>query len=108
MRRPNDRRYNNGYDDDDDEEMDSFIDDGPADEFNDDEDTDVSKHIREIFGYDKRKYADLDDDDIEEASFAQIQKEEMRSAKIGRKEDLEDMKMELMKKKEKRKQMSRR
>jgi protein SPT2 len=103
-RRPSDRYYDD-YDDEEEEEMDDFIDDD--NNYVDDDVPDVSQHIREIFGYDKRKYADFDDDDIEESSYAQVQKEEMRSAKIGRKEDLEDMRMELMKKKEKRKQMAR-
>ncbi len=46
--------YDEDYDDEDD--MDDFIDDAPLEE-------DVSKHIREIFGYDKRKYRYIDDDD---------------------------------------------
>ena len=95
--------YSNDYDDAEsyDSSMEGFIDDDDTNEFLDD--GDVSHHIREIFGYDKRKYADMDDDDIEEASFATIEKEERRSARIGRKEDLEDIRMEMEKKKEKRK-----
>lgn len=103
-RRPSDRYYDD-YDDEDEE--DSFIDDDDNNFIDNGEVPDVSQHIREIFGYDKRKYADFDDDDIEESSYAQVQKEEMRSAKIGRKEDLEDMRMELMKKKEKRRHFDR-
>ena len=106
--RPTDRnRYYDDFDEEEDEDMDGFIDDNEDDFIDDSEVPDVSQHIREIFGYDKRKYADFDDDDIQESSFGQIQKEEQRSAKIGRKEDLEDMKMELMKKKEKRRLLNR-
>ncbi|RWS25386.1 protein SPT2-like protein, partial [Leptotrombidium deliense] len=77
--------------DEDDEEMREFIDDGDYEDVVDD---DYSKYIREIFGYDKRKYVDEDDDDIMEANFEQQQKEELRSAKIGILEDLEDMRLE--------------
>lgn len=79
------------YDDDSeyDSEMDDFIDDGPE------EDEDYSKHISEIFGYDKRKYSHLDDDvDNMESTFAQQMREEVISTKMGIREDLEDMKME--------------
>lgn len=68
-------------DDDDseyDSEMDDFIDD-------DDADQDYSKYISEIFGYDKSRYRDVDDDvDNMESSFAQQMKEEVISAKIGK------------------------
>lgn len=100
-------------DDDDseyDSELDDFIDDGP-------EEGDYSGYIKEIFGYDKSRYRDLDEDvDNMESSFAQQMKEEVISAKIGEcflifsdseaaesaffsplvgiKEDLEDMKKE--------------
>ncbi|XP_013185693.2 protein SPT2 homolog [Amyelois transitella] len=81
-----------------DSEMDDFIDDG-------DENMDYSTHIREIFGYDKSKYRDIDDDDdpMMESSFARQQREEYISKKIGIMEDLEDMKMEAMEKKRKKK-----
>ncbi|ENN80583.1 hypothetical protein HUJ04_009454 [Dendroctonus ponderosae] len=94
-------------DDDDseyDSELDDFIDDDP-------EEGDYSTYIKEIFGYDKSRYRDVDEDvDNMESSFAQQMKEEVISAKIGIKEDLEDMKKEeedkrrkaLMKKKMKR------
>ncbi|KAM3968032.1 LOW QUALITY PROTEIN: protein SPT2 homolog [Aphomia sociella] len=80
-----------------DSEMDDFIDDG-------DENMDYSRHIKEIFGYDKSKYRDLDDDDdpTMESSFARQQREEYISKKIGIMEDLEDMKLEAMEKKKKR------
>lgn len=69
-------------DDDDseyDSELDDFIDDGPI------EGEDYSSCIREIFGYDKRKYMD-DDDDVDnmESSFAQQMQEDVRSTKIGK------------------------
>ncbi|XP_028161829.1 protein SPT2 homolog [Ostrinia furnacalis] len=77
-----------------DSEMDDFIDDG-------DENLDYSRHIKEIFGYDRSKYRDMDDDDdpTMESSFARQQREEYISKKIGIMEDLEDMKMEAMEKK---------
>ncbi|XP_011201604.2 protein SPT2 homolog [Bactrocera dorsalis] len=79
-----------------DSEMDDFIDDG-------DEEEDVSSHIRAIFGYDKQKYRDLDDDDdaAMESNFAQVQREEYISKKIGIQEDLEDMKLEAIEKRRK-------
>lgn len=79
------------YDDEDedeyDSEMDDFIDDG--------DEEDVSRHIKEIFGYDKRKYSRVDDDCADmESSFAQQMREEVISTKIAIKEDLEEMKLE--------------
>uniref|UniRef100_T1JE17 Uncharacterized protein n=1 Tax=Strigamia maritima TaxID=126957 RepID=T1JE17_STRMM len=76
-------------DDEEDDEMDDFIDDGLG---NGDED--YSKHIREIFGYDKRKYSMLDDDDCIESSFSRQMQEESYSARAGLLEDLEDIKRE--------------
>lgn len=62
-----------------DSEMDDFIDDGPEGE------EDYSKYITEIFGYDKSKYRNIDDDiDNMESSFAQQMKEEVISTKIGK------------------------
>lgn len=89
------------FDDDDEEdseydsEMDDFIDD-------DLEENDYSSEIRNIFGYDKSRYRD-DDDDVDnmESSFAQQQREEFVSKKIGLMEDLEDMRMEEEEKKRK-------
>uniref|UniRef100_A0A2A4JDT7 Protein SPT2 homolog n=1 Tax=Heliothis virescens TaxID=7102 RepID=A0A2A4JDT7_HELVI len=77
-----------------DSELDDFIDDG-------DDEMDYSKHIKEIFGYDKSKYRDMDDDDdpTMESSFARQQREEYISKKIGIMEDLEDMRLEAMQKK---------
>lgn len=79
-------------DDDDEEydsEMDDFIDDEPV------EDEDYSKHIAEIFGYDKNKYSFVDDDDeCMESSFGQLEKEEKFSLIQGVMEDLEDIRKE--------------
>lgn len=78
--------------DDDDEydsEMDDFIDDGPQEE------EDYSKHIAEIFGYDKNKYRYIEDDDeCMESSFGQLEKEEKFSLISGVMEDLEDIRKE--------------
>lgn len=81
-----------------DSELDDFIDDG-------DDEMDYSKHIKEIFGYDKSKYRDMDDDDdpTMESSFARQQREEYISKKIGIMEDLEDMRLEAMQKKKSKK-----
>lgn len=60
-----------------DSELDDFIDDGDCEE-------DISLHIRNIFGYDRRRYRDQDDDDRGmESSFAQMQREEFISKKLG-------------------------
>jgi len=80
-----------------DSEMDDFIDDSDAK-------IDISAEIRNIFGYDRRKFKDEDDFDdrsMETNRFSDIMKEEARSAKIGRLEDLEDMRREEERKKRK-------
>lgn len=86
------------YDDDEDEydsDLDDFIDDGPDEE-------DYSQHIKAIFGYDKSRYRDIDEDDSGmESSFAQQMREEYVSKKIGLMEDLEDMRQEAEEKKRK-------
>lgn len=70
--------------DDDYEDYDSdindFIDDGPEEDIED-----YSKHISEIFGYDRRKYKQIDDEDdtAMESNFAQQLREEYVSSKIG-------------------------
>lgn len=75
---------------DEEDDMDNFIDDGPMTDG-----LDYSKHIREIFGYDRRKFVGMDDEEEAlESSYAQQMKEEVRSARIGLKEDIEDMKRE--------------
>eukprot|EP00794_Sanderia_malayensis_P018054 gene18054-19863_t len=67
------------YDDYDD--MADFIDDGG-------DDMDYSKHIRNIFGYDRRKFHDEDDDlSAMESNYRQIAAEESRSARIAKLED---------------------
>ncbi len=73
-----------------DSEMDDFIDDSDAK-------VDISSEIRKIFGYDRRKYrneADFDDRSMENNRFADVMREEARSARLGRMEDLEDMRRE--------------
>ncbi|XP_011636227.1 protein SPT2 homolog [Pogonomyrmex barbatus] len=93
---PNKRRI---YDDEeDDSDLADFIDDGPEDN-----EENYSKHISEIFGYDKSKYRDTDDEDdtAMESNFAQQLKEEYISSKIGYMEDLEDMRLEALEKKRK-------
>ncbi|XP_018347796.1 PREDICTED: protein SPT2 homolog isoform X2 [Trachymyrmex septentrionalis] len=84
-------------DEEDDSDLIDFIDDGPEDN------EDYSKHISEIFGYDKSKYRNIDDDDdtAMESNFAQQLKEEYISSKIGYMEDLEDMRLEALEKKRK-------
>ncbi|CAG2206777.1 SPT2 [Mytilus edulis] len=69
------------------EEMDGYYD-------NDYED--YSKHIRNIFGYDRLKFKYESDYDIAnmESNFKDVMKEEARSARLGMQEDLEDMKKE--------------
>lgn len=77
-------------DEDEDSEMDDFIDDSEAN-------VDISAQIRSIFGYDRRKFRneeDFDDRSMECNRFSDVMKEEARSAKIGRMEDLEDMRRE--------------
>lgn len=85
--------YKRQIDDDDDEydsEMDDFIDDEgqPQEE--------ISKHIREIFGYDRNKYKDDSDYALRymESSWKEQQKEEARSLRLGVQEDLEEMRRE--------------
>ncbi|OQR70202.1 hypothetical protein BIW11_11778 [Tropilaelaps mercedesae] len=86
-------------DEEDDEEYDEDLDEY-EDDFIDDADIDdpyakrYSQDIAKIFKYDKRKYQAMDDEDIEESSFSRIMAEEARSARLGRQEDLEDMRRE--------------
>ena len=77
--------------------MDDFIDDTEAT-------IDISAEIRKIFGYDRKKFrdeADFDDRSMECNRFSDVMKEEARSAKLGRMEDLEDMRREEEEKKRK-------
>ncbi|XP_053347000.1 protein SPT2 homolog isoform X1 [Clarias gariepinus] len=73
-----------------DSEMDDFIDDEGE------EQDEISKHIREIFGYDRKKYKDESDYALKfmESSWKDQQKEEARSLRLGIKEDEEEMRME--------------
>lgn len=65
------------------DEMDDFIDDEDVED-----PADVSKYIKEIFGYDRSRFNDEDDDlSYMESSYSQIEKEENKSAKIARLED---------------------
>ncbi|XP_037307264.2 protein SPT2 homolog [Pungitius pungitius] len=87
--------YKRKYDDDDedefDSEMDDFIDDG------DEPQDDISRHIKEIFGYDRKKYKDESDYALKfmESSWRDMQKEEARSLRMAVQEDLEEEKREL-------------
>lgn len=84
-----------------DSEMDDFIDDTEAT-------FDISAEIRSIFGYDRNKYrneADFDDRSMENNRFADVMREEARSAKLGRMEDLEDMRREEEEKRRKKMKM---
>ncbi|KAL6093176.1 hypothetical protein STEG23_008030 [Scotinomys teguina] len=90
-----------GEDDDEyDSEMDDFIEDEgePQEE--------ISKHIREIFGYDRTRYKDESDYALRymESSWEEQQKEEARSLRLGMQEDLEEMRRE---KKERKRQRPR-
>ena len=97
---------------DDDSDMDDFIDDSEANP------SQISAMIGQMFGYDRRKFRyvsfsrilflnfflkskhffykfrnedDFDDRSMENNKFSSIMKEEAYSARIGRQEDLEDM-----------------
>lgn len=82
------------YDDDDDEydsEMEDFIEEEEGEP-----QEDISKHIREIFGYDRNKYKDESDYALRymESSWREQQKEEAKSLRLGMQEDLEEMRRE--------------
>lgn len=76
QKRKRNEHMDDAYGDDD------FIDDGEGEE------VDVSKYIKEIFGYDRSRFCD-DDDDLAgmESNFAQIEREEVKSSRIARLED---------------------
>ncbi|CAK9302327.1 unnamed protein product [Gordionus sp. m RMFG-2023] len=81
--------HKNGNDEESDH--DSFVDDNTID----DEYGNYSDHIKAIFGYDKKRYAnEIEIDDVRETSFKDQMKEEARSTRIGKFEDLEDIKLE--------------
>ncbi|KAG8438406.1 hypothetical protein GDO86_008908 [Hymenochirus boettgeri] len=73
-----------------DSEMEDFIDDGGECQ------DEISKHIREIFGYDKNRYKDESDYALRymESSYREQQKEEARSLRMGIQEDLEELRRE--------------
>ncbi|XP_038190265.1 protein SPT2 homolog [Arvicola amphibius] len=77
-------------DDDYDPDMDDFIEDegDPQEE--------ISKHIREIFGYDRRKYKDESDYALRymESSWQEQQEEEAKSLRLGKQEDFQEMRRE--------------
>ncbi|XP_036046145.1 protein SPT2 homolog [Onychomys torridus] len=81
-------------DDEYDSEMDDFIKDGgePQEE--------ISKHIREIFGYDRKTYKDESDYALRfmESSWKEQQKEEAKSLRLGIQEDLAEMRHQKAKK----------
>lgn len=82
------------YEDEEDEEYDSEMEDFIEDEGEPQED--ISKHIREIFGYDRKKYKDESDYALRymESSWKEQQKEEAKSLRLGMQEDLEEMRRE--------------
>ncbi|KAI4894596.1 hypothetical protein NFI96_018821 [Prochilodus magdalenae] len=84
--------YKRKYEDEEeyDPEMDDFIDDEGE------EQDEISRHIREIFGYDRTKYKDESDYALKfmESSWKDQQKEEARSLRLGIKEDEEEMRLE--------------
>ncbi|KAK2982303.1 hypothetical protein RJ640_014822, partial [Escallonia rubra] len=66
----------------------------PVRQYSDDDEDDGVKAIsmiRNMFGYNPRKYRDDDDDSDMEANFDDIMMEERRSAKIARREDEEEL-----------------
>ncbi|KAG7324362.1 hypothetical protein KOW79_012378 [Hemibagrus wyckioides] len=84
--------YKRKYEDEEeyDSEMEDFIDDEGEDQ------DEISKHIREIFGYDRTKYKDESDYALKfmESTWKEQQKEEARSLRLGIKEDEEEMRLE--------------
>ncbi|XP_006865896.1 PREDICTED: protein SPT2 homolog [Chrysochloris asiatica] len=82
------------YDEEDDEDYDSEMEDFIEDEGEPQEE--ISKHIREIFGYDRKKYKDESDYALRymESSWKEQQKEEAKSLRLGMQEDLEEMRRE--------------
>ncbi|CAO2596437.1 Protein SPT2 homolog [Lemmus lemmus] len=84
------REYEEENDDEYDSDMDDFIEDegDPQEE--------ISKHIREIFGYDRRKYKDESDYALRnmESSWQEQQKEEAKSLRLGKQEDFKEMRRE--------------
>uniref|UniRef100_A0A096LQL1 Protein SPT2 homolog n=1 Tax=Poecilia formosa TaxID=48698 RepID=A0A096LQL1_POEFO len=100
--------YKRKYEDEEEEydpEMDDFIDDGGE------EQDEISRHIKEIFGYDRNRYKDESDYALKfmESSWKDLQKEEARSLRMAVQEDLEEERREeeeLKRKKTKRKKIN--
>lgn len=88
------KRQRDYEEDDEEEEYDSEMEDFIEDEGEPQED--ISKHIREIFGYDRKKYKDESDYALRymESSWKEQQKEEAKSLRLGMQEDLEEMRRE--------------
>ncbi|XP_037538658.1 protein SPT2 homolog isoform X2 [Nematolebias whitei] len=85
--------YKRKYEDEEEEydpEMDDFIDDGGE------EQEEISRHIREIFGYDRSKYKEESDYALKfmESSWKDMQSEEARSLRMAVQEDLEEERRE--------------
>ncbi|XP_004683048.1 PREDICTED: protein SPT2 homolog [Condylura cristata] len=91
---PSGYKRHRDYDDDEEEEYDSEMEDFIEDEGEPQEE--ISKHIREIFGYDRKKYKDESDYALRymESSWKEQQKEEAKSLRLGMQEDLEEMRRE--------------
>ncbi|RUS33069.1 SPT2 chromatin protein-domain-containing protein [Jimgerdemannia flammicorona] len=87
-RRPDRGRRGRYYDEDDDDDMDSFIDD---DDDDDEEVLDARSIIGRMFNYDRKRYRDEEysDEDME-AGASDVLREEQRSAKLARLEDLRE------------------
>ncbi|KAK2842049.1 hypothetical protein Q5P01_012249 [Channa striata] len=90
--------YKRKYEDEEEEydsEMDDFIDDGG------DEQEEISRHIKEIFGYDRSRYKDESDYALKfmESSWRDLQKEESRSLRMAVQEDLEEERNEELRRK---------
>ncbi|NXD30437.1 SPT2 protein, partial [Spelaeornis formosus] len=86
--------YKRQIEDDDDDEYDSEMDDFIEDEGEPQEE--ISRHIREIFGYDRKRYKDESDYALRymESSWREQQKEEARSLRLGVQEDMEELRRE--------------
>ncbi|KAB0394577.1 hypothetical protein E2I00_016018 [Balaenoptera physalus] len=88
------KRQREDEEEEDDDEYDSEMEDFIEDEGEPQEE--ISKHIREIFGYDRKKYKDESDYALRymESSWKEQQKEEAKSLRLGMQEDLDEMRRE--------------
>ncbi|XP_061466185.1 protein SPT2 homolog [Rhineura floridana] len=82
------------FEDDDDDEYDSEMEDFIDDEGESQEE--ISKHIKEIFGYDRNRYKNESDFALRymESTWKEQQKEEAKSLRLGMQEDLEEQRRE--------------